>query len=1130
MADLTSMVVERRAAGLTKEADVLLVPDLVGADFNLFPGAMNVAGTQYVFISQNVDPNEAGSFGSMAFIDVSTPTAPSFLGVSVTSDGVSEQTVSWGAIVWSDDDSTMYSFRDSGGNIVLSVWDASGGASAIPTLSSSPIIRSTASIDPTKDKLVKAGSWLFFYDSGDGKIVPIDISTPGTPSVGTGVAYTIDFERGVASSDGDYLFLTGVGTAGSEAIQLIDITTPAVPVVVAAQITITLNGTLAGISDHIVEISGTPDRIYCTANESDVDYWVIFEKGTDWEDTSTATSILAPERALPEEAIADTTTFGGTTIGIFRAATDGTFYVLYRKNTSDSARPITKVATWSTTVADDTKFLLRYLGSMGLMIYDNPDTWYDAMSSPLFGVEYNSTSGLLVGIDLISLSVVVFQDRDQAWQDLTPFVLNSPGVSLSYGIKGTESTERVGQTGTMSFSLDNSQFNNTATIGLFSPDHASLQTGFAVGNEIRVALTYGGTTYYKWRGVIDTIVPVAGLKRTRNVAVTCVDWFDQIARIAVEGLTLETDVLADAMLTTLIKGVPAKPISTSFDIGGFTYAYAWDQSQSTQISPMMEFARIANSDLGYIYLKGDTVEGGKLVFQNRDARSALVSKVTLTDVEPSAVVVQHGRAQVQNSVEVEVFPRTVDAAATTVLYSLNEATEIAANATFEFKATYRDPNEQASKVGGLEMVTPVATTDYTMNRKSDGSGKDKTSEASVTVKFESSQAIVQVTNTGPDRVFLTKFQLRGKGVYTYSPFSSIVEDAASQQRYGKSKLSFSLTYQNDPEVAEETASVLLFQNKDPNTKVTSLTLVGNTNDTNMTQVLAREVGDKITLSETVTGLATKSYFINSIDINISGPQFVRCSWLLAPDVETFWRLELPTYEFDGSSRLERDADLTGAADSKSGTVSLWFKCSPSASQMIILSADNNNNIQIKEPNGEIRLVLRNTANTIILDMTSNTVWADGTWHHLVASWDLANTTGQLYVDGVDDLAAGSTLTDDTVDWTRGDVGIGATSGGSPGVNPYTGKLGQFWFDLNYIDLTDADNLAKFYDSGPVAMGEHGDTPTGVPPIIFWNSTLANILRNSGTGGDWGSETGDVTKAATAPVGRSLLGTNTTVGA
>ena len=277
MADLTTMVVERRAAGLTKEADVLLVPDLVGADFNLFSGAMNTAGTQYAFLSQNVDPNEAGTLGSLAFINVTTPSAPSFLGVDTATDGNLGSTVSWGAIVYSDDDTAFYSFGNSGGDIVLATFNAGGGATAIPSFVSLTIIVSTASTVVEKDKFVKAGDFLYFYDSGTGELVPIDISTPLTPVVGTPVAYTIDFERGVASSDGDYLFLTGVGTSGSEAIQLIDITTPATPVVVGTQITVTLNGTLAGISDHIVEISGSPDRIYCTANESDVDYWVIFD-------------------------------------------------------------------------------------------------------------------------------------------------------------------------------------------------------------------------------------------------------------------------------------------------------------------------------------------------------------------------------------------------------------------------------------------------------------------------------------------------------------------------------------------------------------------------------------------------------------------------------------------------------------------------------------------------------------------------------------------------------------------------------------------------------------------------------------------------------------------------------------
>src|SRR3990167_1045455 len=98
-----------------------------------------------------------------------------------------------------------------------------------------------------------------------------------------------------------------------------------------------------------------------------------------------------------------------------------------------------------------------------------------------------------------------FSGSTGAWTALRADVLTHPGVVATYGINGTGPEDRVADTGTMDFSLNNSIQNIAQAVGNYSPLHANARAGFEVGIGTRLTVVYSGSTFYKFVGRLDSI-------------------------------------------------------------------------------------------------------------------------------------------------------------------------------------------------------------------------------------------------------------------------------------------------------------------------------------------------------------------------------------------------------------------------------------------------------------------------------------------------------------------------------------------------------------------------------------------------------------------------------------------------
>jgi len=477
-------------------------------------------------------------------------------------------------------------------------------------------------------------------------------------------------------------------------------------------------------------------------------------------------------------------------------------------------------------------------------------------------------------------------------------VLGEANVELSYGVSGTGPLDRVAQTGTLTFSLDNSATNSHESQGAYSPGHTNALAGWDIGNLIELRITYDGTTYYKFTGTLSEIAPAAGQYQSQSVECVAVDWIDEAAISKVKGVTVQSNKRSDELIKELVdNAVTVPPKATDYATGQSTFVTAFDNLLDAQTSVLRALHDCVISELGYLYVKGDTSTGGVLTFEDRHARPKTGAASGTFSNTMTGLNVSRGRAGVFNTVYVVVHPRTTDDA-TSVLYELTttgSTPSIPPSSTITINCPYREASINAYRVAAQTIESLVSGTDWIANSASDGSGSNLTSDVAVTVKTQAANAVdLEITNNNiTSTAYLTTLQIRGTAISDVTETVMSATDAVSMNKYGERDSRIDMKYEsNAGEFGNEIANWVLNIYKDPRYVVNGFQIASNTSDYMMSQSLAREPGDKIIFAETMTGITTTDsgvevgYFVNGVRITIAPGGIITTSWVLAPATAT----------------------------------------------------------------------------------------------------------------------------------------------------------------------------------------------------------------------------------------------------
>lgn len=620
------------------------------------------------------------------------------------------------------------------------------------------------------------------------------------------------------------------------------------------------------------------------------------------------------------------------------------------------------------------------------------------------------------------------------WTDMTSYVIEGP-ITCEWGISGNSPFDRLAGTGSMQFVLNN-------TGGLFTPGGDSALAGFKLGVFVGLVLTYDGQTYKRFFGKINDIQIEAGSHGVRRTFVTVLDWMDYAAKYPLQTLAIDTDKTADVALTTLVGLMPIAPQSRTFDTGTVTFPALFDTAGVNSVA-YSEFAKLALSEWGYIYLKRDKDTGERLVFESSYHRNGLhpLTPVPLATSESSALlmetedvllmetgdailfdelttfttdntmsemVVTYG-GDIINRAVVTAYPKKVDTVAK-VLYSLSSPMMIGSKQTITFKAGYTgDPAEGAAgaKVNAISstMISPTATTDYTMYTTPATGGSDLTANLTVTAAYGTESVIYTLTNGSTSVGYIRKLQARGYGIYAFNPIESVQESSASYTEYGFQSQNIDQKCNRDLIYGELAAKQILDDYKQPRPRVQSITFSANRSAAQMMAFLNLDVGDLIHVIEDQTN-TNGYYYIQSVSFSIDNGGLIMATYLLKLWLVFDLGLSLVGLEFaNGTTDSAKFGYLPQLINQDYRSVSAWIYPTSEVSDVrIIAGAYSASGGWFLYTTGQHVAFYQEAPTTAGAWGTTNHVLTDlDTWYNVVLTRDCTvhDNLPKIYIDGVE---------------------------------------------------------------------------------------------------------------------------------
>ena len=434
--------------------------------------------------------------------------------------------------------------------------------------------------------------------------------------------------------------------------------------------------------------------------------------------------------------------------------------------------------------------------------------------------------------------------------------------------------------------------------GYYAFASSACRAGWAMGLPIRVVYTLSGSDYFLWTGKLKTAQPQPGRFTRRAVHCTAVDCMHGLHSTDVREITPQVNQTENALIAAILNALPSssQPAAVAYDASLDTYPYALDDASSgTAAASLLENVLVSAQAFAY------PLGNGILRIENRQARAGQSSAYTFTETAIDELDVPGDADACYNRVRLITHPRTIDAAATTVLFGITSAQLVRAGETVTIWGDYRDPTNTQQLIGGTAQVTPIVSgTDYKANSLEAGGGSDLTANISVVTSAFAASVKFEVTNNGATDAYLVDasgaplLQLRGKGIYDNAPVSY---EWSSEQEYGEHLLEIDLPYQDDGQVAQDRAVFLEAQYRSLTDRINTVGFAASSSAALLAQAVSLDVGDVITVSETMTGLtAGVDGAIQEITWSFSAPEWLRVRYVLAPRVtSTSLLLDDPTY-------------------------------------------------------------------------------------------------------------------------------------------------------------------------------------------------------------------------------------------
>jgi hypothetical protein len=534
------------------------------------------------------------------------------------------------------------------------------------------------------------------------------------------------------------------------------------------------------------------------------------------------------------------------------------------------------------------------------------------------------------------------------------------------------------------------------------------------------------------------------------------------------------------VMDVVTAGIEVPPLQTAFERGTFAYPTALDLV-GTKTTAYNEYAKIALSDIVPIYLRKDKTGGETLVLENDNQRHGWVEpeEIPLANADSGFLLLETGDKllyetgdkiilnetaavtfggtvienfeapygeNVVNRATAVVTPRRLDASPQ-ILFQLEEPItltqrplEVRENGgsgtyassaaldeayrskrNFVLKGTWANP-EGGEPVGGRDMITPVITTDYLMNSAEDGSGVDISADLIFTIEMgsEGFTAYMTSTNSTYPVGYVTKFNVRGTGIYQYNPVGYTAIEPESIAQFETQAITLNQKYRAGLNIGRVYVDSVVEEYSTPRTRLKAVTFCANKSSTLMMAFLHTDVGHLKHIDIDELGIDC-NYWIQGVGYELNNG-LIWVTWVVkeAPSLQGgFTDIAMDFTSADGdavdflylprvsdSSVTERTFAAWINADLMDGVRSIIAPHADSGGVTMFLSDDGTGRLWFYSDRYPFPGTWRSNTTAI----------TTGSWFHVVVCYDhsLAANDPIMYINGVaqtviEDTAPSGTL-------------------------------------------------------------------------------------------------------------------------
>ena len=387
-------------------------------------------------------------------------------------------------------------------------------------------------------------------------------------------------------------------------------------------------------------------------------------------------------------------------------------------------------------------------------------------TSRLWGSDAANDPLIYWAIEIDWTNAGVYDGSNEARYCIDMEVTRGRSNRLTVDSNGNASGFEMSRIGTARLVFDNSSRR-------FDPYYASgaLYGYILPGRYIKIRATYHGVTYPVFHGNIKSINPVEGENPT--VVIECEDGM-RLIQNATSSLSITTDVNPEDAVGAILTELewPARFGTDLQAYGVQDIAYFWTDGNA--LNEIKEICKVRPSNF---WIGADGVA--------RNYSLLIASGAFATTISESNTLKQIALPvpweEIKNYFRVYYTPRVV--VTVTPIFTIAETPLVPATQTETRWVDYTYNNEN---VPAINVLTPVATTDFTANTLADGTGTNLTASFSVAVTDFGDNAKLVISNNHPTLAgYVTFLQLRGDAVTTQGRGYQFNTETASLAKYGR---------------------------------------------------------------------------------------------------------------------------------------------------------------------------------------------------------------------------------------------------------------------------------------------------------------------------------------------------------